>query len=206
MNNIMTDFKDLHKGQTLWIVGKGPSLQYLTKEDIRPGPVITINHAIIKVEELGLPNPIYSMQKDGGHLRRYIHSYPFVLKPDCDYTPNRCDECDGMIKPKKGATLLLHKHESLYCLPSYSPRYIFDWKDLWLKCNQFSQIITIKIGILMGCVKFHFVSFDAHVNGCVDSYTPNVGITNSDPALRKHVRRVNRHLRNLDYIWITPKK
>ena len=70
MNNIMTDFKDIYKGQAIWIVGKGPSLQYLTKEYIGSGPVITINEALIKMEELRLPNPIYAMMKDGGNRRR----------------------------------------------------------------------------------------------------------------------------------------
>jgi len=203
---MIEEFRDIHKGQTVWIVGKGPSLQYLKKGDIHSGPVITINQAIIKIEEIGLPNPVYSMQKDGGDRRQYLNSYPLILKSDCDYTPDCGDECGNMYRPKQGATLLVHRHESLYCMPDYSPRYVFDWQNLGLPCNQFSQIIAIKIGIIMGCIKFNFVSFDAHVSGCLDSYVPNVGIVMKDFALKNHVRRVSRHLKNLNYEWITPRK
>ena len=203
---MIKEFKDIYKGQTIWIIGKGPSLQYLKKEDIGSGPVITLNEAIIKIEELDLPNPVYSMQKDGGDRRRYYHLHPLILKPDCDYKSNCGDRCNGIYRPKKGATLLVHKHESLYCFADYSPRYVFDWKELGLRSNQFSQIIAIKIGHIMGCKKFCFISFDAHVNGCLDSYVPNVGIIRGDLAFRGHVRKVRPHIKRLDCRWITPRK
>ena len=197
-------FKDIYKGQIMWVIGKGPSLQYLTKEDIGPGPVITINEALIKIEELDLPNPIYAMMKDGGDRRQYWHVRG-ILKPDCDYKSNCGDKCGGKSMPKKGATLLVHKHESLYCFADYSPRYIFDWKELGLNRNQFSQIIAIKIGILMGCKKFHFVSFDFQVNGCLERYIPNVGVVGIQREYICHLRRAKRYLMDLDHKWITPK-
>lgn len=205
MNNRMIDLKDLYKGQTVWIIGKGPSLQYLTKEDIGLGPVITINQAILKVEEIGLPNPVYSMQKDGGDRKQvYI---PYKLNPpECNYTSSCGDKCGSMRRPKQGATLLVHKHESLYCFSDYSPRYVFDWTELGLKCNRFSQVVAIKIGILMGCEKFYFVSFDAHVNGCLYSFTPDVGIAGEFSPFKSHVWKVKRHLKGINHEWITPKK
>ena len=78
------ELKDRYKGMTAWIVGKGPSLQYLKKEDIGAGPVITINSAITAVESLGFENPLFSMQKDGGGKRQYANPSD-VLLPDCDY-------------------------------------------------------------------------------------------------------------------------
>ena len=36
----------------------------LRREDIGPGPVIAMNHAIEQVRRLKLPNPLYSQQKD----------------------------------------------------------------------------------------------------------------------------------------------
>jgi len=203
---VMEKFRDIYKGQTVWIVGKGPSLQYLTKKHIGLGPVITINESIIKIEEIDLPNPIYSMQKDGGDRRRYQGVCPLILKPDCDYTPNCGDKCGGMYRPKKGATLLVHKHESLYCFPDYSPRYVFDWQELGFRCNQFSQIIAVKIGSWMGCAKFNFISFDAHTNGCLGSYVPGIGVTHTDPGFINHTRKIRRHIKHLNHKWITPKK
>ena len=80
----MNDFKGLYPGQTAWIVGKGPSLLHLRKEHLGEGPVITINESILIVQELGLSNSIYSMQKDGEygighavHPRMYI---PVILQ------------------------------------------------------------------------------------------------------------------------------
>ena len=206
MNDIMIDFKDLYKGETIWIVGKGPSLQCLTKEDIGLGPVITINQAIIKVEEIDLPNPIFSMQKDGGSRRKYVHSRPLILKPDCDYKSNCGDACCSIHRPKKGITLLVHKHESFYCLSDYSPRYVFDWAELGLKCNRFSLVIAIKIGILMGCAKFHIVSCDVHTTGSLESYVPHVGMTKGNPGYKNYVWKIKRYLKDLDCKWITPKK
>lgn len=205
MNDMMMDFKDIFKGQTVWIIGKGPSLQYLTKEDIGPGPVIAINTSIIKIEELDLSNPIYAMMKDGGDRRRNWRQGK-LIPPDCDHTPNCGDECGTIIKPKRGATLLVHRHESLYCFPDYSPRYVFDWKELGLRNNRFSLVIAIKIGILMGCEKFHFVSCDVHVTGSIESYDPNAGIIGTSPQYKSYVYKINRHLKDLDYKWITPEK
>ena len=49
----------------VYIVGRGESLQYLTREYFGEGVVIALNRAIIKVNELNLPNKIYLLQKDG---------------------------------------------------------------------------------------------------------------------------------------------
>lgn len=53
-----------YAGQTLWVIGRGPSLARLSARHIGPGPVVAINQAIERVEKLGLCNPVYSMQKD----------------------------------------------------------------------------------------------------------------------------------------------
>ena len=202
---MMEKFKDIYKGQTLWIVGKGPSLQYLTKEHIGSGPVITINAAIVKIEELDLPNPIFAMIKDGGN-RRHHWSSPIILKPDCDYTPKCGDKCGNLHRPKQGATLLVHKHESLYCFPDYSPRYVFEWEEFGLRHNNISLVIAIEVGILMGCKKFCFVSLDGHVNGSIERYIPGVGVIGEDGAYLSHRRRIKPYLAKLDHSWITPKK
>lgn len=57
--------KGLYEGGTLHIVGKGPSLRHLRAEHFGDGPVMTMNEAILTVQELKLSNHIYSMQKDG---------------------------------------------------------------------------------------------------------------------------------------------
>lgn len=50
-----------------YIVGKGPSLDHLTAEDFpnKEAPILAINEAIIKLNELELENPIYLIAQDG---------------------------------------------------------------------------------------------------------------------------------------------
>lgn len=64
--------KDLYSGEELQVIGSGPSLAQLSSGGIGPGPVVAINFAILSVDKLTLPNPVYSMQKDK------------VFVPDCN--------------------------------------------------------------------------------------------------------------------------
>ena len=136
----MKSLKNKHLDQTVWIVGKGPSLQYLKKEDIGEGIVITINHAVLAVEPLGLPNTIYSMQKDGGTRRK---PSPDNLLPDCDHSDDCGDSCGNITRPKS-ATLLLHDLESKYCFLDYPDRYVINLKEIGLSENVFSLIFAVK--------------------------------------------------------------
>jgi hypothetical protein len=58
----------LFKDKKCYVVGKGPSLDRLTALDFQDptAPVIAINEAIHKVEELGLVNPVFVLVKDVG--------------------------------------------------------------------------------------------------------------------------------------------
>lgn len=137
--------KNIHAGQTVYIIGKGPSLNFLTKDMIADGPVITLNHAISKVESLNLPNLIYSLQKD---------KYEVPVKPT--------------------TTLILHKHESVALLENDKPEYYeFDATEFKLPIDTFSAIIAIEMAKIMGCVKFVFISFDS-VNGDVETFDPKL--------------------------------
>jgi hypothetical protein len=140
---------NIYKGRPCYIIGSGPSLRYLENIHISlDGIIITLNHAIVKVEELGLANITYSMQKDGGD------------KKQC---PNCGDKCNGMIRPKK-APLLLHEHESKNCFEDYPVRYLFDAYKLGFdRWDMFSANCAIKIALLMGCIDIKLVSFDSHI-------------------------------------------
>src|SRR5512138_1083822 len=76
--------RDKYPGEIVWIVGKGPSLAFLHAEHFGAGPIITINESILIVQELGLTNPIYSMQKDGdaglGHAVYPHEDIPVILQ------------------------------------------------------------------------------------------------------------------------------
>ena len=155
MRSFITEVKDIHKGQDVYIVGKGPSLQYLTGQMIGKGIIITLNDAILKIDSLNLTNLIYSMQKD------CPGSYPVTNEVP---TQKECvnKEYHNKLRPKN-ATLLVHKHESIHCSPDYSPRMVFDNLELGLLWHDFSWMSAIRIGQEMGCEIFYFISFDAFV-------------------------------------------
>jgi hypothetical protein len=190
MTKSIQKLKGVHKGETVWIIGKGPSLAYLKKSDIGNGPIITLNQALIKIEEIEFENKIYSMQKDGCAT--------------CAKCPNEsCESCK--IIPKKAA-LIVHKYESGLLFMDYEPRYVFDCKkDFGLHPYTFSAIVAIIIGIMMGCSRFVFVSFDACTNGSIETEIPG-GIKIIDPNLYHMPEVIKELIKQLKYAyeWLTP--
>lgn len=125
------ELEDRHKGETAYIVGKGVSLLSLTKNHFGPGPVIAMNQAIVKIEELGLSSPIYSSQKDGP-----------VVKP-------------------KVATLLLSNPRSKDAWPGYKSRYVYTMEaDFGLEDIAPSIMACVKIVKLMGVTKVIVLACD----------------------------------------------
>lgn len=174
--NTALSLKDIYKGQSVWLVGKGPSLEYIQKHHFDDGIVIALYEAIIAVEELNLPNPIFSLQKDGGDRKIKTENN---LCPDCHYTDQCGESCGSMIRPKK-AILLLHDLESNYCFSDYLNRVVFDLETLNLQNNIHSAVFAVKIALFFGCNEFHFLCFDASVNGDNRTYVPGKGIVGSD--------------------------
>lgn len=143
--NMIDRLRFKHKGDICWIVGKGSSLQYLKKHHIGPGPIIAINESIIPIENLGLDNPIYSLQKDAD-------------PPDKD-----------PIAPPKKAALLIHERETPNRHKDYLPRYTFDNPmDFNCSWNTCSAVTATNIALMMGCTWIVYVSFDAAVTGNLD--------------------------------------
>lgn len=194
--------KDKFKGQTAWIIGGGPSVQYLKAEDIGSGPVFALNLALSTVQALNLPNPLFSVQKDGGLLK----DCPATLDPYC--FDQRCDECMGMVRPNPGVTLLVHKHESRFCFPNHHPRFVFDWADIGLPHNEFTFLATIKLAQMMGCTKFYFISFDAHTCGDLTTYLYPEGSKvegfDYEWGYKEQRRILPGYIKDLDYRWFTP--
>lgn len=136
----------IYRGQTAYIVGRGPSIENLSLAQFGPGPVISLNQAIVKVEEMGLNNPVYSMQKDG--------------------------VADGEVVPQS-ATLLVHSRESEGSFLGYSPRYVFDNpKDFDLTTTAPSVMSATAMAKMMGCDRVVYLCCDACTNGDKRTWTP----------------------------------
>ena len=144
--------KGRHPGETCYIVGKGPSLVDLTEEAFGPGPVICLNRAIVHVQELGLGNKLYSMQKDGCVSYRQ--------------RDGGCVGCGGevfpIVYPDESVTLLLHEHESKNCLPNHADRLVFDAVDeLGFGWWSTSSPCAIRIAKIFGCEKVVLLCHDS---------------------------------------------
>lgn len=137
-----------------YIVGKGESLEYLTKDYFGEGIVFTINEAILKVELLNLDNKIYSVQKDGSSPE-FRNTCPSKDCLNCPYS---------MVYPQD-ATLLVHEHESKYCLEDYYDRHIFDNELMGLNWFDQSAQSCIKLAQQKGCTELILLCFDSVTNG-----------------------------------------
>ena len=173
-----------HKGETAYIVGKGPSIGNLTPESFGLGPVITLNQAIVKVEELGLQNAVYSMQKDG--------------------------DAKDEVLPEK-ATLLVHYHESLNTYTGYRPRYVFDnVNDFGLGVQSPAVMSASMLAKKMGCSKVVYLCCDAAVNGDLRTAVPHNGgrieIEGEQEQYKRHREWVDNLLleTNMQAEWVIP--
>lgn len=126
--------RGLYRGETVSIIGKGPSLRYLRAEHIEPGPVITINDAILIVQDLPISNVIYSMQKDGGESMVLPHDYVWVILQDPDFSEN--------------------------CLPEHPLRMWVDpVEELGFDHPAVMSIrMCIALAKIMGCAKIHLIA------------------------------------------------
>ena len=173
-----------YPGKIATIVGKGPSLDFLSEHHFEGSgnPVIAINQAIHKVEAVApllLRDDLFILQQDQG----------------IDCRPQR-------------AQLLLHatlKH--LY--PEITNRFLFQDRTFGYGARQLSVIMAIKIAKLMGCTQLNLVSFDASVNGQTH-YARVIGI---DPVLTAsggqerflaHKARIIKAAGTTPIKWITP--
>jgi hypothetical protein len=179
-----------HPGETCWIVGKGPSLEHLKAEHIGEGPVIAINQAILSVDRLGLPNAVYSMQKDANGPYRMGKSW---------------------VEPLPGDTLLVHRPESSwFCFPGHKPRVEWDNTEhfglVWC-CPSITS--AIEMAWWYGCDSVVLLCMDASVNG--DSRTCMMAngvhtITGKDSGYALHLDmalKVARD-RSLPLRWVIP--
>ena len=185
---------NIYDGQAVWIIGKGPSLQYLKKSDIGKGPVIALNLAIIKIEQIGLTNPIFSIQKDMPKGKEC--SMNIEISRDCD-------KCDLKVRPKN-ATLLVQDSSSRNCFVDYSPRYVFDWEELGLPYDDFSMGIATELAKKMGCTKFNFVSCDLHTTGSKEKACVPGFDTPGPMHTRQGIESIKPYIEGLDCEWITP--
>lgn len=189
--------RGIHQGEAAWIVGKGPSLGNLRAEHFGEGPVIALNQAIVMVERLSIPNPIYSLQKDGcGYVGKHSHCL-------------QREDVDWMIRPKH-ATLILQDTEgySRDCLQNYEPRVLIDpVRDLGFKhLDTMAVRMGIAIAKRMGCIFIVMMCCGSLVNGNIETFDVWKGAAERTSAgdhylpARPHVLKDLRGIRHTFFI------
>ncbi len=141
-----------HAGETVWIIGKGPSLLNLTADTIGPGPVVTLNEAIVHVRTLNLPNAIYVFQKDG-----------CVSHGPTNYTPPGPDHVcrEYVVDLLLPEIALFSTAESPHCKEHYKPRMVIDVDGLGIPWYTPSSPTATKLFATWGATEIVYVSHDA---------------------------------------------
>ena len=154
-----------HAGETAWIVGLGATIEYLTDRTFGTGPIITMNGAIRVVQELGLSNPIYSLQKDG-----------------CDGRGVPGHQCEGkMFYPRTDIPAILPRRGyAEFCLPDHPTRLWLDYVScLDLRPREMSIRIAVGLALrIMGCARIAFVCCDSLLGDELENmrrYYPETG-------------------------------
>jgi len=166
------DLKDKYKGCDGYIIGKGPSLDNISK-DIFTSPdaiIIAINEAVYKIESLDLPNDIFGLQCDA------------LLRNTC--------------KPDKSPMLISHHIQYFY--PKLTNKYIFSYADHIIHAQSLSSQICLSLLKMMGVGYIKMVAFDACVEGST-SYADCIGHPPEGDAqrFRTHCNRIHNTVREL---------
>ena len=185
VRHLLKYVKNLHLGQTAWIVGKGPSLRFLQAAHFGDGPVMAMNEAIMVVQVLGLPNRLYTMQKDG------CSHQPCVCKPQGDAPP--------LVMLKERITLFLQRPGySELCFPKHENAvYIQPEIDMGLPADAMSIRMCAAIARCMGCSEIVFLCCDSLANGDIRKFDFRSGEIMEDSASVHYLPNNPRLLKDL---------
>jgi len=175
----ISELLPIFEGESCYLIGKGKSLDYVTKEDfpIEEAPIVCINESIHKIETLDLPNPIFCIQHDA------------ALKNTC--------------KPKKGKIIV-----GYYASKHYDGDiYIYYPELLGLSRSSLTAECAIKIVIGLNTQQIILMCFDGSTTGNTD-YAKCIGYPSSlkgaPNRFLDHKNRIERAIDGLDCRWVTP--
>ena len=193
LTGTIQDLRGKHRGENCYIIGRGPSLLSVKKEDFGPGPVIVLNEAIINVHDLNLDNPIYSQWRNGDvlpNLKDYLKDGDAMLL------------CDNPV---------LNDPPSSTLFKDYLPRYSFECLRDFGKNPQiyFSHKAAIEVAVkIFGCSSIISMGFDSYRGE--QKTVLKAGFVQSEHrpgAYNEQIEIVKRRLSELphiDHIWFFP--
>lgn len=128
-------YRNRFSGMPAYIVGRGPSLQFLKPEHFESWktPIICVNASIIMISKMGLPNPLFFIAAD---------------RPS-DYYIDQADNIDGIVK--------VFPHIVAHFYKQYKNVYILE-----AKVNQhLTMSYAIHLAYYLGCEMLDFVACDS---------------------------------------------
>lgn len=178
-NNCLEDLRTIFQNQTCYIIGKGPSLDYLRSEHFEDGPIIALNEAVFSVEDLDLPNNLFGLQQDQ------------KLQATC--------------LPKRAPIFVAMKAANYYA--DCERAYIFQNTELGLNRNALSVSAAIAISKRLGVRRYKLLCFDACVNKNLE-YADCVGYRSTWGGAPKrflgHRAKIIKHAQDTPIEWTIP--
>jgi hypothetical protein len=148
------------------------------------------------VRRLGLPNPIYTMQKDGCDAP---HTSAAVVPLACV-----CPK-PWMIAPLPAETLLLSWAESGRCFPDHPLRVVFDVeRDFGLPWSTMSVPVAVRIAEGMGAARMRMLGMDAVTRSDTRRVDYRGRVRTGTHGYRVAGKQVNAYAasRGLDIEWV----
>jgi hypothetical protein len=142
-----TIYKNRFCDKPAYIVGRGPSLQYLKPDNFESWsvPIICVNNTIITVSKMGLPNPLFFIAAD---------------RPS-DYYIDQAENIDRIVK----------------VFPHVVAHFYKQYKNVYVIEAKVSQHLTLGFAIhlayYMGCELIDFVACDAFFGIGEEKYIRN---------------------------------
>lgn len=133
-------------GKEVNIIGKGPSLDKLTAEDLGGRPTFGINEAIHTAERLNDPEITFGIVQDGN------------LKNSC--------------VPQKAGLIVNARVMPWYA--GYPRMWVFQLHHLGLEITALSALVAVRLAVLGGATSLRMLAFDAAMNRDL-RYAPSVG-------------------------------
>lgn len=210
--------KNKHWNEVCYIIGKGTSLANLRAHHFGPGPVLVLNESIRYVQTLGLPNQVYSMQKDG------------CMTEDPHNIPRPCGSCEAhgwkrspVFDPFPGIAVIFAQHLSSWCLHGRPNRYVFTDAELGYEGFPMTMSIleAIPLARHMGAAHLVMMCFDSMTHGdletleCTDDHQFAVDYKGSSvyanvEEMHHNLKWVRPHvlnaLKGIPHSYFTPKE
>lgn len=180
--NLINNFSNIYKDSLCYLIGKGPSLDYISPKVFTDtsAPIICINESIHVIEKLNLPNDLYVTQLD--------------------------HELVEACKPSKITTKMFFGPMCANLYQQGVIKFLIDPLQLGLY-NCISAEYAIMIARHMGCNRLELVSFDSCVNKNLN-YAATIGYDSikGGPKTRflEHKERILQVAKNTPLTWVTP--